>query len=272
MATPDPRDWPLAWTAASWICGGVKPKPALVKAIIAHWACESGWKFPHQRNNPGSNALGAAAATGFPFLIYGTGTPPAGYTWSGPDPYTSSGQNPQPSLPIVTYPDSLTGALAYAKGFTVIRNADGTLKYQQAIDAARAGDGRGFIAAALAQGYGTSMSCFDSVYPYVTTPPEDKVQLPYTPSGRIGTAVSNPDATHWAFDADRNYVKLAPGVAYPVFGRGTLLVPVNNDNTTRLDVLVTEINDVSLFVLADNVTYTPDVIATVKVKSDGTLG
>jgi hypothetical protein len=145
MATADPRLWADAGTAADTIVSGVA-SDNVKRAVLGQWIAEgAGWdRYPAPRNNPGNNSQDWARATGYPFVV---------------EPNAPNGDNP-----IVTYPDQATGVAAYAKGFLVIRNSDGTLKYAKALAAARRGDGRGFVQAALAQGYGTGMETYDSVH------------------------------------------------------------------------------------------------------------
>jgi hypothetical protein len=172
VTTVDPRHWSDARTAADKIVGS-GASPDVIRAVLAQWICESGWTYPPKRNNPGNLAYGWAMSAGYPFKIYGRGPIPswAGISWSGPDPYRTTGTNPQewdgdPNhsfSPIVTFADEPTGVAAYAKGFETIHKPDGSLKYAKAIAAAKAGDGYTFVREALAEGYGTALSCFDSV-------------------------------------------------------------------------------------------------------------
>ena len=152
MATVDPRYWTDATTAADKIVGGYagdvrEASPDVVRAVLAQWICESGWTYPPRWNNPGSTSKGWAEATKTPYTI--------------PLP------NPQPSDPIVAYATLALGVAAYAKGFLVIRDATG-LKYKAALAAAAVGNGVGFVSAALAQHYGTSMGCFGDVNAMLT--------------------------------------------------------------------------------------------------------
>jgi hypothetical protein len=132
----DPRHWSDARTAADKIAGG-SASPDVIRAVLAQWICESGWTYPPKWNNPGNLARDWAEAVGFPYTI---GQPVI-----------------QPSDPIVRFADVPTGVAAYAKGFLTIA------RYRTALARAQAGDGYGFVKEALAEGYGTALSCFDSV-------------------------------------------------------------------------------------------------------------
>jgi hypothetical protein len=136
MTTVDPRHWSDARTAADKIAGG-SASPDVIRAVLAQWICESGWTYPPKWNNPGNLAEGWAKAVGFPYTI---GQPII-----------------QPSDPIVRFADVPTGVAAYSKGFLTIS------RYRTALARAQAGDGYGFVKEALAEGYGTALSCFDSV-------------------------------------------------------------------------------------------------------------
>lgn len=133
----DPRYVGLARRAAGRLGSSSDP---IVNAILAQWTCElgNGDAWPPRRNNPGNLSAGAAKTIGARYSV---------------DP----GSNPQPGNPIVTFPSPEAGADAYAK----LLGSSG--RYSGVRAAVRARDGRAYIEAIGASGYGGSLACMRNV-------------------------------------------------------------------------------------------------------------
>jgi hypothetical protein len=131
----DSRYAALARTAAAAMGAS---SPDVVRGILAQWQCEGQKSWPPARNNPGNIARGLAQDLGLAFTI-------------GPNP-------PQPGNPIVTFASPSVGATAYAAAITRMA------RYRTALNAARAGDGLGFVRAIGSSGWGTGLSCMTGVY------------------------------------------------------------------------------------------------------------
>ena len=138
MATlsSNPSYQALAATAATALGNA---SPSIVKAILAQWQCELGnVSYPPTRNNPGNIAKGFADGVGIP--------------------YTVQFPNPQPGNPIVTYGTPADGARAYATGIRTFS------RYAAARLAVSQGNGRAFLIALAAAGWGTGLNCMLGVY------------------------------------------------------------------------------------------------------------
>lgn len=159
----DPRYQALARGVASKLGGG----PDLTRAVLGQWQCElgAGDAYPPRRNNPGNLARGFATGLGFPFTV--------------------ESPNPQPGNPIVTFRSPEAGASAYVKGLQTYP------RYRTALAAARRDDGRGFLQAVTAAGWGTSAACALSVYGSAPTSSGPGAILVIAPGDAAGKTLAN---------------------------------------------------------------------------------
>lgn len=104
---------------------------------------------------------------------------------------------------------------------------------------------------------------------------EQQMKLPYTPAAQIGTATVTIDGAA-AFNSDNNIYPVARYRTLPVYGSGTLTVPVNAANAVNKNVYITAIALASgavatqYYVLQNNVTYVPNPVATSVTPVDAT--
>jgi hypothetical protein len=137
MATMPASAWAAARTAADRLVGR-RADPSVVRAVLAQWIAENGWRWPPPRNNPGNVARGWAANFDIPFY------------WTLP--------NPQPSNPIVTFRRLDDGVRCYTAGLLAFA------RYALAVRAARAGQGLQATVLICRAGYGTRESTVRMVY------------------------------------------------------------------------------------------------------------
>lgn len=178
MTTMPPAAWDTARRAADRIVG--RPAhPSVVKAVLAQWVAENGYRWPPPRHNPGNVARGWASATGVPYVV----TYP----------------NPQPGNPIVTFATDGRGADSYALGLVMFP------RYNSAVTAARAGNGLLFAVRVCEAGYGTRESTVRSVYAALQAP---AIPTPGSTSGGANVAIRYAQVTSTA-----NRARLRQGTA-----------------------------------------------------------
>ena len=146
-----------------------------IEAILAQWTCEqpAPAPWPPVHDNPGNLTTAIGNLDGTPHSVART-APGAGllYVYGSPD----------------------NGALAYAR---YLLNSS---RYRPAVNWARAGNGRAFLAGVINAGYGTRASCALGVL------------------GSIHLPVAPPPAPGWVCLAPVVNERTGPGTRYPVIG------------------------------------------------------